>query len=82
MEHSFFVNFIKELNARYNPSIREVLVNQLLERELAQFNHRTKSELERETNLMLGLLNITYNYFNLILTLFYYLTYYLILLKI
>ena len=82
VKHHFFVNFIKELNAGYNPPTREVLVNQLLERELAQVNHKTKSELERETNLTLGLLNITYNYFNLILTLFYYLTYYLILLKI
>ena len=61
VEHSFFVNFIKELNAEYNPPTREVLVNQLLERELAQVNHRTKSELERETNLTLGLLN-NFNY--------------------
>jgi hypothetical protein len=61
VEHPFFVNFIKELNAGYNPPTREVLVNQLLERELAQVNHRTKSELERETNLTLGLLN-NFNY--------------------
>ena len=58
VEHPFFVNFIKELNAGYNPPTREVLVNQLLERELAQVNYRIKSELEGETNLTLGLLNL------------------------
>jgi hypothetical protein len=57
VEHPFFVNFIKELNAGYNPPTREVLANQLLERELAQVNHRIKSELEGETNLTLGLLD-------------------------
>ena len=30
VEHPFFIYFIKELNARYNTSIKEVLVNQLL----------------------------------------------------
>ena len=57
VEHPFFINFIKELNAGYDPPTREVLVNQLLERELTQVNHRIKSELEGETNLTLGLLN-------------------------
>jgi hypothetical protein len=57
VEHPFFVNFIKELNAGYNPPTREVLVNQLLERELAVVNHKVKSELERETDLTLGLLD-------------------------
>ena len=57
VKYLFFVNFIKELNAGYNPPTREVLVNQLLERELAQVNHKIKSELEGETNLTLGLLN-------------------------
>ncbi|GET63322.1 ribonuclease H-like domain-containing protein [Rhizophagus irregularis DAOM 181602=DAOM 197198] len=32
VEHLFFINFIKELNAGYNTPTREVLVNQLLER--------------------------------------------------
>ncbi|GBC40013.2 hypothetical protein RIR_jg7524.t1 [Rhizophagus irregularis DAOM 181602=DAOM 197198] len=41
------------LNAGYNISIREVLVNQLLERELAQVNFKVNSELEKETNLTL-----------------------------
>lgn len=35
--------------------MREVLVNQLLERELTVVNHKVKSELERETDLILGL---------------------------
>ncbi|GBC39261.2 ribonuclease H-like domain-containing protein [Rhizophagus irregularis DAOM 181602=DAOM 197198] len=53
IEHPFFINFIKELNAGYNTPIREVLVNQLLERELAQVNFKVNSELEKETNLTL-----------------------------
>ncbi|PKB94216.1 hypothetical protein RhiirA5_386792 [Rhizophagus irregularis] len=53
VEHSFFINFIKELNARYNTPTREVLVNQLLERELAQVNFKVNSELEKKTNLTL-----------------------------
>ncbi|GBC21028.1 ribonuclease H-like domain-containing protein [Rhizophagus irregularis DAOM 181602=DAOM 197198] len=53
VEHSFFINFIKELNARYNIPTREVLVNQLLERELAQVNFKVNSELEKKTNLTL-----------------------------
>jgi hypothetical protein len=57
VEHPFFINFIKELNAGYNTPTREVLVNQLLERELAQVNFKVNSELEKETNLTLGLLN-------------------------
>lgn len=54
VEHPFFVNFIKELNAAYNPPTIEILVNQLMERELAFVNHKIKSELEVETNLTLG----------------------------
>ncbi|GET62962.1 ribonuclease H-like domain-containing protein [Rhizophagus irregularis DAOM 181602=DAOM 197198] len=54
MEHPFFINFIKELNAGYNTPTREVLVNQLLERELAQVNFKVNSELEKETNLTLA----------------------------
>ncbi|EXX73575.1 hypothetical protein RirG_059120 [Rhizophagus irregularis DAOM 197198w] len=57
VEHPFFINFIKELNARYNTLTREVLVNQLLERELVQVNFKVNSELEKKMNLMLGLLN-------------------------
>ncbi|CAB4375946.1 unnamed protein product [Rhizophagus irregularis] len=54
VEHPFFINFIKELNAGYNTPIREVLVNQLLERELAQVNFKVNFELEKETNLTLA----------------------------
>ncbi|GET57735.1 ribonuclease H-like domain-containing protein [Rhizophagus irregularis DAOM 181602=DAOM 197198] len=54
LEHPFFINFIKELNAGYNTPTREVLVNQLLERELAQVNFKVNSELEKETNLTLA----------------------------
>ncbi|EXX50865.1 hypothetical protein RirG_266810 [Rhizophagus irregularis DAOM 197198w] len=54
VEHPFFINFIKELNAGYNTPTREVLVNQLLERELAQVNFKVNSELEKEMNLMLA----------------------------
>jgi hypothetical protein len=57
VEHPFFINFIKELNAGYNSPTRETLSIQLLERELAQVNARIKSEIEKETNLTLGLLN-------------------------
>ncbi|GBC42690.2 ribonuclease H-like domain-containing protein [Rhizophagus irregularis DAOM 181602=DAOM 197198] len=54
VEHPLFINFIKELNAGYNTPTREVLVNQLLERELAQVNFKVNSELEKETNLTLA----------------------------
>ncbi|EXX66887.1 ribonuclease H-like domain-containing protein [Rhizophagus irregularis DAOM 181602=DAOM 197198] len=54
VEHLFFINFIKELNVRYNTPTREVLVNQLLERELAQVNFKVNSEFEKETNLTLA----------------------------
>jgi hypothetical protein len=57
VEHPFFIHFVKELNAGYNTPTREVLVNQLLERELAHVNFKVNSELEKETNLTLGLLN-------------------------
>ncbi|GET56207.1 ribonuclease H-like domain-containing protein [Rhizophagus irregularis DAOM 181602=DAOM 197198] len=54
VEHLFFINFIKELNAEYNTPTREVLVNQLLECELAQVNFKVNSELEKEMNLTLA----------------------------
>ncbi|GET66223.1 ribonuclease H-like domain-containing protein [Rhizophagus irregularis DAOM 181602=DAOM 197198] len=54
VEHPFFINFIKELNAGYNTPTRKVLVNQLLECELAQVNFKVNSELEKETNLTLA----------------------------
>ena len=57
VKHTFFINLIRELNGGYNPPSREVLVSQLLERELAQINSKVNSELEMGTNLTLGLLN-------------------------
>lgn len=57
VEHPFFINFVKELNAGYNLPTRETLSIRLLERELAQVNDRVKSEIEKESNLTLGLLN-------------------------
>jgi hypothetical protein len=57
VEHPFFINFVKELNAGYDLPTREYLAGQLLERELAQINSKVKSEIEKESNLTLGLLN-------------------------
>lgn len=61
VEHPFFINLTKELNAGYDPPTREVLTDQLLERELAQVNSKIKSEIENENNLTLGLLNYYVN---------------------
>ncbi|CAJ0744965.1 2127_t:CDS:2 [Entrophospora sp. SA101] len=54
VEHPFFINFAKELNAGYEPPSREILSGQLLECELSQVNSKVKSEIEKETNLTLG----------------------------
>lgn len=62
VEHPFFINFVKELNAGYELPTREFLAGQLLERELAQINSKVKSEIEKENNLTLGLLNYLYQY--------------------
>ena len=43
--------------AGYDLLTREYLAGQLLERELAQINSKVKSEIEKESNLTLGLLN-------------------------
>ena len=56
VEHPFFINFVKELNAAYDPSTREYLSDQLLERELAAVNSHFNSVIEKESNLTLGLL--------------------------
>jgi len=62
VEHPFFINFVKELNAGYEPPTREFLAGQLLKRELTQINSKVKSEIEKENNLTLGLLNYLYQY--------------------
>lgn len=61
VEHPFFINLTKELNAGYDPPTREYLSGQLLERELAQVNSKIKSEIEKESHLTLGLLNYYVN---------------------
>ena len=56
VEHPFFINFVKELNAGYDPPTREYLSDHLLERELAMVNSSVNSVIENENNLTLGLL--------------------------
>ena len=55
VEHPFFINLLKELNGGYDPPSREILAGQMLERELAQVNSNVKSEIEKSTNLTIGL---------------------------
>ena len=54
VEHPFFINFVKELNAGYDPPSRECLAGQLLECELALVNFKVNSEIEKEDNLTLA----------------------------
>ena len=56
VEHPFFVNFIKELNGGYELLTREVLANQLLKRELTHINSKIRLEINKENNLILGIL--------------------------
>ncbi len=55
VEHPFFINLLKELNGGYDPPTREILAGQMLEHELAHVNNHVKSEIEKETNLTIGL---------------------------
>jgi len=55
VEHPFFINLLKELNGGYNPPTRKMLSGQILKRELAQVNNNVKLEIEKETNLTIGL---------------------------
>ena len=55
VEHPLFVNLLKELNGGYDPPSRKILAGQMLERELAQVNNNVKSEIEKESNLTIGL---------------------------
>ena len=77
VEHPFFINLMRELNGGYNPPSREFLANQLLERELAQVQSKVKYELEKETDLTLGLLSYVgyHNLFSLILLTIYNIIY-------
>ena len=58
VEYPFFINLLKELNSGYDPPTREVLSDQFLEREVAQVNSKIMSEIDKKTNLTLGLLII------------------------
>src|SRR4051794_34844323 len=55
--HPFFFYFLKELNAGYDLPTRLYFAGELLERELAQINSKVKLEIEKKSNLTLGLLN-------------------------
>ena len=55
VKHLFFINLLKELNRGYDLPIREMLSGQMLECELAQVNNNVKLEIEKETNLTIGL---------------------------
>jgi len=54
VEHPFFINFVKELNAGYDSLSRECLAGQLLERELSLVNSKVNSEIEQENSLTLA----------------------------
>ena len=54
VEHSFFIDFIKELNAAYNLPSRDYLSGRLLERELTNVNENIQSDLSKQNNLTLG----------------------------
>ena len=55
VKHLFFINLLKELNGRYDTPTKEMLSGQMLEHELAQVNNNVKLEIEKETNLTIGL---------------------------
>ncbi|GET03302.1 ribonuclease H-like domain-containing protein [Rhizophagus clarus] len=55
VEHPFFIDFLKELNADYNPSIREYLSSHLLETELCNVNEKMNEDIMNQRNLTLAL---------------------------
>ena len=63
VEHPFFIDFIKELNAAYNLPLRDYLSGRLLERELTNVNENIRSDLSRQSNLTLGKYNLQFNFF-------------------
>ena len=75
VEHPFFINFVKELNAGYDLPTREYLSDHLLERELATVNSNANNVIENENNLTLGLLILNMFFFSNILTQFLSLIY-------
>jgi hypothetical protein len=54
MEHPFFIDLLKELNASYNPSTREYLSGRLLETELCNVNEKMNEDIMNQHNLTLG----------------------------
>ena len=54
VEHPFFIDFIKELNAGYNLPTRDYLSNRFLENELCRVNDNIRGDLEKQKNLTLG----------------------------
>ena len=61
VESPFFINFLQELNAAYDPPSRELLANCLFEDELGNVNFQINKELEASNNLTLGILIKNFN---------------------
>ncbi|GBB93230.1 hypothetical protein RclHR1_21350001 [Rhizophagus clarus] len=53
IEHSFFIDLLKELNAGYDPPTREYLSNCLLETELCNVNEKMDEDIKNQQNLTL-----------------------------
>ena len=54
VEHPFFIDFIKELNAAYNLPSQDYLSGRLFKRELTNVNENIRSDLSKQNNLTLG----------------------------
>jgi hypothetical protein len=54
VEHPFFIDLLKELNAGYDPPTREYLSGRLLETELCNINERVDEKIINQHNLTLG----------------------------
>lgn len=74
VEHPFFIDLLKELNAGYDPPTREYLSGRLLEDELSSVNSKVQADLDCQTNLTLGEKD---NQFSLLFSLFLLFFYFL-----
>ncbi|EXX59545.1 hypothetical protein RirG_188090 [Rhizophagus irregularis DAOM 197198w] len=54
VEHPFFIDFLKELNADYDLPTREYLSGRLLETELCNVNEKMNEDIMNQHNLTLG----------------------------
>lgn len=54
VEHPFFIDLVKELNAAYNPPTREHLSGRILERELCHVNDNIERDIMNHFGLTLG----------------------------